>query len=91
MGLGPFGTFVKVKCIFSTMPEVVIFSKSSWIETEANGGHWGDRTLNRTRSQLNRTRPVSSSWCRGVRARVLHQRVQSLTGPVRPVRRSEGL
>jgi hypothetical protein len=29
--------FVEVKCIFSTMPEVEIFSKSSWIETEVNG------------------------------------------------------
>jgi hypothetical protein len=42
------------------MPEVEIFSKSSWIETEANGGHWGDRTLNRMRSQ-DQTPPVSDS------------------------------
>jgi hypothetical protein len=34
-----FGAFVEVKCIFFTTPEVEIFSKSSWIETEANGGH----------------------------------------------------
>jgi surface antigen len=63
MGLGPsvgFNTFVEVKCIFSTMPEAVIFSKSSWIETEANRGHWGDL-------KLKRTRPVSSRCCRGVR------------------------
>jgi hypothetical protein len=35
---------------------------------EANGGHWGDRTLNRTRSRHNRTRPVSdsSSLARGL-------------------------
>jgi hypothetical protein len=31
--------FVKVKRLFSTTPEMEIFSKSSWIETEANGGH----------------------------------------------------
>jgi hypothetical protein len=43
---------VKVKRLFSTTPEAEIFSKSSWIETEANGGHWGDRTLNWTRSRL---------------------------------------
>jgi hypothetical protein len=41
------------------MPQVEIFSESSWIETKANGGHWGDRTLNRTRSRHDRTRPVS--------------------------------
>jgi hypothetical protein len=35
-----FGAFVEVKCIFFTTPEVENFSKSSWIETEANGGHW---------------------------------------------------
>jgi hypothetical protein len=28
-------------------------------ETEANGGHRGDRTLDRTRSLFDRTRPVS--------------------------------
>jgi hypothetical protein len=37
---------------FSTTPEV-------GKETEANGGHRGDRTLDRTRSQFDRTRPVS--------------------------------
>jgi hypothetical protein len=41
-----------VKCLFSTMLEAEIFSKSSWIETEMNGGHWSDRTLNLTRSRL---------------------------------------
>jgi hypothetical protein len=35
-------------------------------------------------------RPVSSSCCRGTRARVLHRRVRSLAGPARPVRRPEG-
>jgi hypothetical protein len=37
--------FVKVKRLFSTMPETEIFSKLSWIEMKANEGHWGDRTL----------------------------------------------
>jgi hypothetical protein len=56
--------FVEVKHLFSTTPEAEIFSKSSWIETEANGGHWGDRT----RSRHDRTRPVSdsSSLARGL-------------------------
>jgi hypothetical protein len=56
--------FVEVKCIFSTKSEAEIFSKSSWIETEASGGHWGDRT----RSWHDRTRPVSesSSLARGL-------------------------
>jgi hypothetical protein len=44
--------FVEVKCLFSTTPEAEIFSKSSWIETEMNGGQWGDRT-----------HPVSDSCC----------------------------
>jgi hypothetical protein len=35
-----FGAFMEVKCIFSTMLETENFSKSSWIEMEANGGHW---------------------------------------------------
>jgi hypothetical protein len=35
--------FREVKCLFSTAPEVEK-------ETEANGGHCGDRTLHRTRS-----------------------------------------
>jgi hypothetical protein len=82
-----FGAFVEVKYIFSTMPEAVIFSKSSWIEREANGGHWGDRTW----SRLHRTCPVSSSYCKGAWARVLHRHVRSLVGSVRPVRRSEGM
>jgi hypothetical protein len=41
-----------LKRLFSTTPEVEK-------ETEANGGHRGDRTLNRTRSLVDRTRPVS--------------------------------
>jgi hypothetical protein len=69
--------FVKVKCLFSTMPETEIFSKLSWIETKANGGHWGDRTLYQTRSLYDRTRPVSGSGSQVWVARVLHQRVRS--------------
>jgi hypothetical protein len=76
-GTDGFGFFVEVKCLFSTTPEAEIFSKSSWIEIEANGGHWGDRT-----------RPVSGSSQARV-ARVLHRCVRSLAGPARPVRRLE--
>jgi hypothetical protein len=36
-------------------------------ETEANGGHCGDRTLHRTRSWFDRTRLVSSSQQSGAR------------------------
>jgi hypothetical protein len=53
--------FVKVERLFSTTPKAEIFSKSSWIETETNGGHWCDQTLNRTRSRHVRTRPVSDN------------------------------
>jgi hypothetical protein len=71
MGLGPSlppaelarrnsALFMEVKRLFFTTPEAEILSKPSWIETEANGGHRGDRTLNRTR-------PVSGS---GSQARV---------------------
>jgi hypothetical protein len=45
--------FGEVKRLFSIAPEVEK-------ETEANGGHCGDRTLHRTRSWYDRTRPVSS-------------------------------
>jgi hypothetical protein len=72
MGLGPSlppaelarqdsALFMEVKCIFSTTLEAEIFSKESWIETEANEGHWRDQTLNQTWSQHDRTCPVSSS------------------------------
>jgi hypothetical protein len=63
MGLGPvgFGFFMEVKHLLSTTPRAKIFSKSSWIEMEVNGGHWGDRTLNRTRSQHDQTHPACSS------------------------------
>jgi hypothetical protein len=53
--------FVKVKRLFSTTSKAEFISKSSWIETELNAGHWGDRTLNQTWSQHDRTHPVSSS------------------------------
>jgi hypothetical protein len=46
------GVFEELKRLFSTTPEVRK-------ETEANGGHRGDRTLNRTQSLFDRTRPVS--------------------------------
>jgi hypothetical protein len=46
--------FGEVKRLFSTVLEV-------GKETEENGGHQGDRTLHRTRSWFDRTRPVSSS------------------------------
>jgi hypothetical protein len=44
-----FGAFVEVKRLFSTTPEA---------------DHWGDRTLNRTQSRHDRTRPVSDSSSR---------------------------
>jgi hypothetical protein len=54
------GVFEELKCLFSTMPEV-------GKETEANGGHRGDRTLHRTRSWYDQTRPVSTSQQSGTR------------------------
>jgi hypothetical protein len=55
------GVFEELKCLFSTTPEV-------GEETKANEGHRGDRTLHRTRSWFDRTRPVSSTQqsCAGV-------------------------
>jgi hypothetical protein len=44
--------FEELKRLFSTTPEVRK-------ETEANGGHRGDRMLDRTRSLFDRMRPVS--------------------------------
>jgi hypothetical protein len=55
-----FGAFGEVKCLFSTAPEVRK-------ETEANGGHCGDRTLHRTRSRFDRTHPVNSQQLSGAR------------------------
>jgi hypothetical protein len=46
------GVFEELKRLFSTTPEV-------GKETEANVGHRGDRTLDRTRSLFDRTCPVS--------------------------------
>jgi hypothetical protein len=54
--------FEDLKCLFSTTPEV-------GEDTEANGGHRGDRTLNRTWSRFDQTCPVSST--RQLGARVL--------------------
>jgi hypothetical protein len=51
------GVFGNLKCLFSTTSEV-------GKETEANGGHRGDRTLHRTRSWYDRTRPVSTAQAR---------------------------
>jgi hypothetical protein len=55
-----FGVFKGVKRLFSITPEVRK-------ETEANGGHCGDRTLHRTRSRFDRIRPVSSQQLWGAR------------------------
>jgi hypothetical protein len=82
---------VEVKCIFSTTLEAKIFSKSSWIEMEVNGGHWGNRMLNRTWSRHDRTRPVSGSSRLARDTRASRQRVRSLAGPARSVRHLEGL
>jgi hypothetical protein len=49
-----FGVFMEMKCIFSTTLKAENFSKSSWIETAANEGHWYDQTLDRTWSRHDR-------------------------------------
>jgi hypothetical protein len=46
------GIFEELKRLFSTTPEV-------GKETEANGGHRGDRTLDQTQSLNDRMRPIS--------------------------------
>jgi hypothetical protein len=46
------GVFEELKRLFSTTPKIIK-------ETEANGGHRGDWTLDQTRSLFDRTRPVS--------------------------------
>jgi hypothetical protein len=46
------GVFEELKQLFSTTPKVRK-------QTEENEGHRGDRTLDRTRSLFDRTRPVS--------------------------------
>jgi hypothetical protein len=70
--------FAEVKCLFSSAPEVRK-------ETEANGGHRGDRTLDRTRSLYDRTRPVS---VQRLRVFQFDDRKHSVSGPIdrtRPV------
>jgi hypothetical protein len=85
--------FVEVKHLFSTTLVAEIFSKPSWIETEVNGGHWGDRmldrTLDRTRSRYDRMRPVSGRAGRGVCGQ-FEWHVRSIVGPMHTVRRPEG-
>jgi hypothetical protein len=51
------GVFKELESLFSTTPEV-------GKETEANGGHRGDRTLHRTWSWYDRTRPISTAQSR---------------------------
>jgi hypothetical protein len=64
------GVFEELKRLFSTTPEIRN-------RTEANGGHRSDRTLDRTRSLFDRTRPVSVQ-----RARVfqLFDRTRGVSG-----------
>jgi hypothetical protein len=66
--------FGEVKCLFSTASEVRK-------ETEANGCHKDNRTLDRTRSLYDRTRPVSVQ-----RLRVFQcdDRTRSASGHCRP-------
>jgi hypothetical protein len=59
------GVFEELKCLFSTTPEV-------GEETEANRGHSGDRTLNRTRLRFDQTRPVSLTLQSGARVLGFH-------------------
>jgi hypothetical protein len=54
-------------------------------ETEANGGHRGDRTLHRTRSRYDRRVRSVQRGVRRAGARVCNRRVRSLAGPARPV------
>jgi hypothetical protein len=67
------GVFEDLRCLFFTTSEVRK-------ETKANGGHRGDRTLHRTWSRFDRTRPVSSTQQLG--ARVLGFRTGA-SGPSR--------
>jgi hypothetical protein len=62
--------FGEVKCLFSTAPVV-------GKETEANGGHRGDRT----RSLYDRTRPVS---VQRLRVFQFDDRTRSVSGHCRP-------
>jgi hypothetical protein len=72
--------FGEVNCLFSTAPEV-------GKETEMNGGHRGDRTLHRTRSWYDRTRPISSTQRGYVIGRWSGLTSHPVSSPVR--RRSE--
>jgi hypothetical protein len=62
-------------------------------ETEANGGHSGDWTLDRTRSLFDRTRPVSVQLLRVSRlSDRTRWRVRSWsTGRIRSIRELTGL
>jgi hypothetical protein len=66
--------FDKLKQLFSTTPEV-------GKEMKANGGHRGDRTLNRTRSLHDRTCPVSVQCLRLFQ---VDDRTRSASGHGRP-------
>jgi hypothetical protein len=68
------GVFEKLKRLFSITLEV-------GKETEANGGHRGDRTLNRTRCLVDRTRPVS---VQRLRVFQFNDRMRSASGHCRP-------
>jgi hypothetical protein len=68
------GVFEELKRLFSTTPKVRK-------ETEANGGHRGDRTLNRARSLVDRTRPVS---VQRLRVFQFDDRMCSASGHCRP-------
>jgi hypothetical protein len=66
--------FGEVKHLFSTTPKVRK-------ETEVNGGHRGDRTLDRTRSLYDRTRLVS---IQRLRVFQFDDRTRSASGHYRP-------
>jgi hypothetical protein len=72
-GLGS-GVFEELKRLISTTPEVEK-------EMEANGGHRGDRTLNRTRSLVDRTCSVS---VQRLRVFQFDDRTRSVSGNYRP-------
>jgi hypothetical protein len=61
--------FVEVKCLFFTMPEAEIFTKSkekeAGEETETKGGHWCDRTLDETQSRHDRRARSVAAAVRG--------------------------
>jgi hypothetical protein len=72
-GLGS-GVFEELKRLISTTPKV-------GKEIEANGGHRGDRTLNRTWSLVDRTRPVS---VQRLRVFQFDDQTRSVSGNYRP-------